>query len=156
MIYVTFFCVRNPDTRCFSCRRRLDFFLISHSKQENIELTDIIPSVGSDNSAIKTKLYSLQEGSMGQGYWKLNTCSLLIEDKNFVKSLKTEPLNFRRDTDHFDNVVTRWEFMKYKYRDYSRNHSIYVALFSWLHSVTPNLAGIQELQEAKFCCFPSC
>ena len=115
----------------FSCRRkapfkqrRLDFFLISDSKQENIELTDTIPSVGSDHSAIKIKLYSLQEGSMGQGYWKFNTCSLLIEDKNFVKSLKTEPLNFRRDADHFDDVVTRWEFMKYKYRDYSRNHSI--------------------------------
>ena len=97
MIYVTFFCVRNPDTRCFSChrkapfkQRRLDFFLISDSKQENIELTDIIPSVGSDHSPIKIKQYFLQEGSMGQGYWKFNTCSLLIEDKSFVKSLKEQ------------------------------------------------------------------
>ena len=131
------FCVRNLDTRCFSCRRkapfkqrRLDFFLISDSKQENIELTDIIPSVGSDHSAIKIEQYFLQEGSMGQGYWKFNTCSLLIEDKSFVKSLRTEPLNLKRDADHFDNVVTRWEFMKYKYKNYSRNHSIYNMLHS--------------------------
>ena len=131
------FCVRNPDTRCFSCRRkapfkqrRLDFFLISDSKQENIELTDIIPSVGSDHSAIKINQYFLQEGSMGQGFWKFNTCSLLIEGKSFVKSLRTEPLNLKRDADHFDNVVTRWEFMKYKYKDYSRNHSIYNMLYS--------------------------
>ena len=131
------FCVRNPDTRCFSCRRkapfkqrRLDFFLTSNSKQENIELTDIIPSVGSDHSAIKIKQYFLQEGSMGQGYWKFNTCSLLIEDKSFVKSLRTEPLNLKRDADHFDNVVTRWEFMKYKNKVYSRNHSIYNMLHS--------------------------
>ena len=56
--------------------------------QENIESTDIIPSVGSDHSAIKIKLCSLQEGSRGQGHWKFN--SSLTEDKNFVKSSKTE------------------------------------------------------------------
>ena len=87
------FRVRNPDTRRFSWRRktafkqkRLDFFLVSNSTQENIESTDIIPSVGPDHPAIKIKLCSLQEGSRGQGYWKLN--SLLTEDKNFVESLK--------------------------------------------------------------------
>ena len=60
------FRVRNPDTRRFSWRRktpfkqrRLDFFLVSDSMQENIESTDIIPSVGSDHSAIKIKLCSL-------------------------------------------------------------------------------------------------
>ena len=31
----------------------------------------------------------------------------------------------------------------------------FVALFSWLLSVAPNLTGIQLLQEAKLCCFPS-
>ena len=125
------FYVRNLDTRCFPCRRkapfeqwRLDFFSISNSKQKNIGLTGIIPSIGSDHLTIKIKFCSLQEGSTRQGYWKFNTCSLLIEDKNLVKSLKTELSNFRRDADRFDYVATRWEFMKYKYRDYSRNHSI--------------------------------
>ena len=69
------FRVRNPDTRRFPWRRktpfkqrRLDLFLLSNSMQENIESTDIIPSVGSDHSAIKIKLCSLQEGSRGQEY----------------------------------------------------------------------------------------
>ena len=88
------FRVRNPDTRCFSWRRKtpfkqridlLDFFLVSDSMQENIESTGIIPLVGSDHSAIKIKLCSLQEGLIA-GYWKFN--SSLIEDKNFVESLK--------------------------------------------------------------------
>ena len=64
------FQVRNPDTQHFSWhrktpfkQRRLDFFLVSDSMQENIESTDIIRSVGSDHSAIKIKLCSLQEGS---------------------------------------------------------------------------------------------
>ena len=124
--------VRNPDTRRFSWRRktpfkqrRLGFLLVSDSMQESIESTDIIPSVESDHSAIKIKLCSLQEGSRGQGYWKFN--SSLIEDKNFVESLKTEISNFRRDADHFDDVATRWEFMKYKCREYSRNYSIKLA-----------------------------
>ena len=54
------FRVRNPDTRRFSRhrktpskQRRLDFFLVSDSMQDNIESTDTIPSVGSDHSAIK-------------------------------------------------------------------------------------------------------
>ena len=56
-------------------------YLYSDSIQENIESTDIVPSFGSDHSAIKIKLCSLQEG-----YWKFN--SSLIEDKTFFESLK--------------------------------------------------------------------
>ena len=74
------FQVRNPDTRRFSWhrktpfkQRRPDFFLVFDSMQENIELTDIIPSVGSDHSALKIKLCSLQERSRGQGYWEFNS-----------------------------------------------------------------------------------
>ena len=110
------FWVRNSDTPRFSwCRktlfkqRRLDFFLVSDSMKENIESTDIIPSVRSDHSAIKIKLCSLQEGSRRQRYWKFN--SSLIEDRKFVESLKTEISNFRRDTDHFHDVETRWELL---------------------------------------------
>ena len=126
------FRVRNPDTRRFSWgrktrfkKRRVDLFLVSDRMQENIESTDTIPSVGSDHSAIKIKLCSLQEGSRGQGYWKFN--SSLTKDKNFVESLKTEISNFRRDADQFDNVATRWEFVKYKCREYSRNYLIQMA-----------------------------
>ena len=93
--------------------------------QENIESTDIIPLVRSEHSAIKIKLCSLQEGSRGQGYWKFN--SSLTEGKNFVESLKTEISKFRREADQFDDVVTRWEFMKYKCGEYSRNYSIQMA-----------------------------
>ena len=117
------FRVRNRDTRLFSWsrktpfkQRRPDFFLVFDSIQETIESTGIISSVGSDHSAIKIKLCFLQEGSRGQGYRKFN--SLLIENKNSVESFKLEISNFRRDADHFDNVVTRWKFMKYKSRSY--------------------------------------
>ena len=114
MIYVTFFGseIQIPDVfhgvgRLLSNKgSRLDFFLVSDRMQENIESANIIPSVWSDHSAIKTNwLCSLQEGSRRQGCWKFN--SWLIEDKNLVEPLKTEILNFRRDADHFDDVATR-------------------------------------------------
>ena len=42
----------------------LDFFLVSDSMKENIESTDIIPSVGSDHSAIKIKLRDKDTGNL--------------------------------------------------------------------------------------------
>ena len=48
----------------------------------------------------------------------------MIEGKNFVESLKAEISNFRRDADHFGDVATGWEFMKYKCGEYSGNYSI--------------------------------
>ena len=83
------FRIRNPETQRYTRRRkppfkqrRLDFFLVSDSIQKNVQLVDIIPSVGSDHSAIKIILYSLRENSRGQSYWKFN--SSLAEDKSFV------------------------------------------------------------------------
>ena len=50
------FHIRNPETQCYTWRRktpfkqrRLGFFLVSDSIQENVQLVDIIPSVGSDH-----------------------------------------------------------------------------------------------------------
>ena len=93
------FPIRNPETRSYTWRRktpfkqrRLDFFLVSDSIQENVQLVDIIPSVGSDHSAIKIILYSLRENSRGRSYWKFN--SSLAEDKSFVESLKKEISDF--------------------------------------------------------------
>ena len=77
-------------------------------------------------SAIKIKLCSLQECSRGHGDKDTGNRSL-IEDKNFVKSLNTKISNFKRNADHFDDVATRWEFTKYKCREYSRNYSIHMA-----------------------------
>ena len=61
------FRIRNPETRRYTWRwktpfeqRRVDFFLVSDSIQENVHFVNIIPSVGSDHSAIKIKLYTLR------------------------------------------------------------------------------------------------
>ena len=87
------FRTRNPDSRRFTWRRktpflqrRLDYFLVSDSLQESIEMIDIIPSIASDHSAIMLKLHLTYEGNRGRSYWKFN--SSLTEDRQFVNSLK--------------------------------------------------------------------
>ena len=120
------FRIRNPETRRYTwCRktpfkqRRLEFFLVSDSIQENIQLVDIIPSVGSDHSAIKIKLYSLHESSRGRSYWKFNSSlaeSLIKEISDFIKQAST-----------LQNPAMRWEYLKFKCREYARNYSTRVA-----------------------------
>ena len=89
------FRTRNPDSRRFTWRRktpflqrRLDYFLVSDSLQESIEIIDIIPSIASDHSAIILKLRPTYEGNRGRSRWKFN--SSLTEDRQFVNSLKNE------------------------------------------------------------------
>ena len=64
------FRIRHPDSRRFTWRRktpfsqrRLDYFLVSDSLQESIEMIDIIPSIASDHSAIILKLRPTYEGN---------------------------------------------------------------------------------------------
>ena len=106
-------------------QRTLDLFLVSDSIQENVQLVDIILSVGSDHPAIKIILYSLRENSRGRSYWKFN--SSLAEDKNFVQSLKKEISDFVKQASTLQNPASRWEYLKFKCREYARNYSIRAA-----------------------------
>ena len=96
------FRTRYPDSTPFTWRRkapflqrRLDYFLVSDSLQESIEMIDIIPSIASDHSAIILKLRQTYEGNRGRSYWKFN--SSYTEDKQFVNSLKNEIPVFEKE-----------------------------------------------------------
>ena len=56
--------IRNPDVKRFTWRqkipivqRRLDFWLITSSIQEEVENVDIIPAIRTDHSAISMHIY---------------------------------------------------------------------------------------------------
>ena len=79
--------VRNPQCKCFTWRqkspviqRRLDYWLLSDSYQEEVNNVDTIPSINSDHSAIVLYLNSVEEQRHGPSYWKFNT-SLLDDPK---------------------------------------------------------------------------
>ena len=67
--------VRNPECKRFTWRkkspiiqRRLDYWLLSDSYQEEVENVDIIPSINSDHSAIVLHFNSIDEQKHGPSY----------------------------------------------------------------------------------------
>ena len=63
----------------------LDYWLISNSLNDLVELTDIIPAIRTDHDAIYLEFGSLENERKGPSYWKMN-CSLL-DDEEYVNDL---------------------------------------------------------------------
>ena len=122
--------IRNPQEKRFTWRRktsfkqrRLDFFLLPDMLQGNIRTADIIiPSVQSDHSSIILKLCPTSECPRGRAYLKFN--SSLTQDKHFTESLETEIQTFAREGSSLAAPIMRWEYIKYKCREFSGNFSI--------------------------------
>ena len=63
-------------------QRRLDYWLISDVCQDEIEKSDIIPSINSDHSAICLQFNSIDKSDHGPSFWKFNAS--LADDEDFV------------------------------------------------------------------------
>lgn len=75
--------IRNPQNKRFTWRqkspiiqRRLDFWLVSDSIQEDIESTDIITAVKTDHSAIVLSINGLESYNRGPAFWRFNASLL--------------------------------------------------------------------------------
>ena len=82
--------IRNPKSKRFTWRqknhfiqRRLDYWLINDASQDNIEKSDIIPSINPDHSAISLHLNSLDKPEYCPSFWKFNAS--LKDDYDFAK-----------------------------------------------------------------------
>ena len=83
---------RNPGCKRLTWRqkipfiqRRLDYWLISDSYQEEVEIVDIIPSINSDHSAIVLHFDSIEKQKFGPSYWKFNAS--LLNDSEFMLTI---------------------------------------------------------------------
>ena len=85
-------------------------------------MIDIVPSIASDHSAIIFKLHPTYEGNQGRSYWKFN--SSLMDDRQFVNSLKNEIPVFEKEVCSLTDPIMEWEFLKFKLREFSRSFSI--------------------------------
>ena len=103
-------------------QRRLDYFLISDQVQDQIDQVDIIPSIQSDHSTLKLKVCGTKHSSKGHSCWKLN--SSLLQDKVFTELLKTEIPTFFQESEELRNPIMRWEYLKYKVREFSKQYSV--------------------------------
>ena len=123
------FRVRNPDMKHYTWRRktpfkqrRLDYFLISDQLQDQIDQVDIIPSIQSDHLTLKLKICGAKCSCKGPFYWKLNNS--LLQDKVFIELMKSEIPKFYQESEELRNPMTRWEYLKYKVRDFSKQYSV--------------------------------
>ena len=85
-------------------------------------MIDIIPSIASDHSAIILKLRPTYKGNRGRSYWKFNNS--LTEDRQFVNSLKNKIPVFEKEVCFLTDPIMKWEFLKFKFREFSRSFSI--------------------------------
>ena len=101
--------VRNPTEKRFTWRqktpiiqRRLDYWLVNDSLQDDIVSVDIIPSIKSDHSAITLSINGIDDSKRGPSFWKFN-CSL-VNDNNYCDLLDT---NIKSWLEEFKNVVDK-------------------------------------------------
>ena len=118
------FRVQNSHVRCFLWRRRmpfkqrrLDYFFVSNTLQESVTQIEITPSVLSGHATVILKLRPL----LGEGYRKFNNS--LVNDKLFVSQMNSKLENYFHETMEISNPVIRWDFLKFKMRQFCMSYS---------------------------------
>ena len=120
--------IRNPDIKKFTWRqkspiiqRRLDYWLISDTLQDDVAKVDIVTAIRTDHSAITLEIDSLNDQQRGPSFWKFNNS--LLDDALFVQRLRE---NFPMWLDEINFCVDlriKWDWMKYKIREESISFS---------------------------------
>ena len=94
--------IRNPTASRFTwhqktplVQRRLDYWLISDSLQDEIISVEIKASIKTDHSAITLSINSLDETERGPNFWKFN--SNLVNDSDYCELLTTEYVNWSEE-----------------------------------------------------------
>ena len=73
-------------------QRRLDYWLISESLQDEIISAEIKASIKTDHSAITLSINGLDETERGPNFWKFNLN--LVNDSDYCELLTTEYVNW--------------------------------------------------------------
>ena len=120
--------IRNPECKRFTWRqknpfiqRRLDYWLINDSSQDDIEKSDIIPWINSDHSAIFLHLNSLDKPEYGPSFWKFNAS--LIDDDDFVTLINESVPMWLKEFEDITDKRLLWDLIKYRIRQVSIKYS---------------------------------
>ena len=111
--------IRHPDKKRSTWRqpnssnqRRLDFWLISNSSQEDIFATDIMPAIKTDHSAITLYFKKIAEHKPGPSYWKFN--SSLVNDREYTDFIKNSYPNWLEEYKDITSKLLLWDIIKYR------------------------------------------
>ena len=121
--------IKNPDTKSFTWSQnsprifcRLDYWLISNSLNDLVELTDIILAIRTDHDAIYLEFGSLENERKGPSYWKMN-CSLLDDEEYFNDLTEKIPVWIAEGREQLSDDRCVWDCIKYNIRDHAIFHS---------------------------------
>jgi exonuclease III len=161
--------LRNPDKKTFSWRqkspiiqRRLDYWLIEDTLQEDIDTTDIIPAIKTDHSAITLKLNSIPEQKVGPSYWKFNNS--LINDLEYTSQIENLLPKWLNEFEDVTDKRVLWDLIKYRIRQTTIKYSKGKAKIrkqtlrdaedklksaDEIRCILPNESNIADLEKAK-------
>ena len=91
-------------------QRGLDFWLLSDSYQDEVEIVDIIPSINS----IVLSFNSIEEQRHGPSYWKFNAS--LLDDHDFVELIAESAPICREEFREINDKRVFWDLIKYRIR----------------------------------------
>ena len=80
----------------------------------------ICNAISTDHSAIILSICIIPDDVKGPSHWRFNTA--LLEDEDYVNNIKTNLIQWKAEYEG-DNAKSRWEYMKYKIRQYSIQYS---------------------------------
>ena len=101
--------------------RRLDYFLISNTLLDHVEISDILQHHLSDHRPVRVRFVPLNPLPRGAGIWKFN--STLLKDPEFMAKAKTFLEKVINDYQNLDPKALL-ELIKYKFKCFAREISL--------------------------------
>ena len=113
--------IRNPAIKRFTWRqkspiiqRRLDYWIVSDSLQDEVKKVEISTAIKTDHSAIVLKINTLNEQPRGPSFWKFNNS--LLENENYVDMITENIPVWYKEIEDVGDVRVKWDWLKYKIR----------------------------------------
>ena len=107
--------VHNPNLRRYTWRRRnplqqsrLDYWLVSETLNNSVQLTDIGIAFKSDHNAVHLALNVNNEAVRGKGYWKLNNS--LLNDEDYVMMIVNKIESMVDELNQIADKRLAWDF----------------------------------------------
>ena len=102
-------------------QRRLDYWFIPESLQDDVAKIEIVPAVRTDHSAVVIEIDSLDTQNHGPSFWKINNS--LLEDPTFVELIRENVPVWLSEINFCTDYRIVWDWIKYNTRQESISYS---------------------------------
>lgn len=104
-------------------QRRLDFWLISDTCQDEVEEVKIIPSIKSYHLTIALIFNGIEEQKHGPYHWKFNSSLTKDDEYQYVKLISESVPVWIEEFKEVNDKRVLWDLIKYRIRQVSIKYS---------------------------------